>query len=125
MTAADPSGKNNFYSEQTKKIFPPLPNPLVSPRKPARHILNETERRNIRQHGYGVRSFGRSLEENYMKLARHPAERTTVEAIHYRGGEMERTPPSIPHGGVQTPAYLAQPPPPHLFTKGEPAGPTA
>ena len=34
-----------------------------------RHILNETERRNIRQHGYGVRSFRRSLEDTYLKLA--------------------------------------------------------
>src|SRR5258708_36817699 len=101
MTAADPSGKNNFYSEQTKKIFPPLPNPLVSPRKPARHILNETERRNIRQHGYGVRSFGRSLEETYMKLAGHQAEGATVQNIHLRVRELERTPPNIIDGVLE------------------------
>jgi len=41
----------------------------------ARHILNETERLNIRQHGYGVRSFGRSsrnLSQAAGSLA-HPA----------------------------------------------------
>jgi hypothetical protein len=35
--------------------------------------LNETERKNIRQYGYGVRSFSCSLEETYLPLAGHGA----------------------------------------------------
>src|SRR2546430_15249652 len=73
-----------------------------------RHILNETERHNIRQYGYGVRSFGRSLEDTYVKLADHMAKRETVVQIHERVGELESTPPKILDGGPDTLAYLTE-----------------
>ena len=56
-----------------------------------RHILNETERRNIRQHGYGVRSFRRSLEETYLKLAGNMARREVVQGIEQTAAELENT----------------------------------
>ena len=84
IDADDTLWENNVYFEQTIEEFLTLLEPFGYPRQYARHILNETERRNIRQHGYGVRSFGRSLEETYMKLAGHQAERSTVENIHNR-----------------------------------------
>ena len=83
IDADDTLWENNVYFEQTIEEFLTLLEPFGYPREYARHILNETERRNIRQHGYGVRSFGRSLEETYMKLAGHQAERSTVENIHH------------------------------------------
>src|SRR5271169_1762881 len=121
IDADDTLWENNVYFEQTIEEFLTLLEPFGYPREYVRHILNETERRNIRQHGYGVRSFGRSLEDTYMKLAGHRAERATVEMIHRRVDELEHTPPRILDGVVETLDYLAERHRLILFTKGEPA----
>ena len=121
IDADDTLWENNVFFEQTIEEFLTLLEPFGYARDYARHILNETERRNIRQHGYGVRSFGRSLEDTYMKLAGHRAERATVEGIHFRVGELERTPPSILDGVIETLDYLAERHRLILFTKGEAA----
>ncbi len=86
-----------------------------------RRILNETERRNIRQHGYGVRSFLRSLEETYLKLAGNMARREIVKEIEQIGAELENTPPRILDGVPETLAYLSKHHRLILLTKGEPA----
>jgi putative hydrolase of the HAD superfamily len=121
IDADDTLWENNVYFERTIEEFVTLLEPLGYQREYARHILNETERRNIRQHGYGVRSFGRSLEETYIKLAGHRAERATVEAIHHRVDELERTPPNVMDGVLETLGYLAERHRLILFTKGEAA----
>jgi putative hydrolase of the HAD superfamily len=121
IDADDTLWENNVYFEQTIEEFLTLLEPFGYPREYARHILNETERRNIRQHGYGVRSFGRSLEETYMKLAGHQAERHTVENIHHRVAELENTPPNVLDGVVETLDYLAKHHRLIMLTKGEPA----
>jgi putative hydrolase of the HAD superfamily len=121
IDADDTLWENNVFFEQTIEEFLILLEPFGYPREYARHILNETERRNIRQHGYGVRSFGRSLEDTYMKLAGHQAERSTVENIHRRVQELERTPPNIIEGVFETLAYLSNRHRLILFTKGEAA----
>src|SRR5258705_13239085 len=108
IDADDTLWENNIFFEQTIEDFLTLLEPFGYARDYARHILNETERRNIRQHGYGVRSFGRSLEDTYMKLPGHRAEPATVGGNHFRGGEVESTPPSILGGGIQTLGYLPQ-----------------
>src|SRR6201998_4803599 len=100
IEADDPLWKNNVSFERTIEDFLTLLDPFGYPREYARHILNETERRNIRQHGYGVRSFGRSLEETHIKLAGHQAERHTVENIHFRVEQLEKTPPNIMEGVI-------------------------
>src|SRR5258706_3234891 len=102
IDADDTLWENNVFFEQTIEEFLTLLEPFGYARDYARHILNETERRNIRQHGYGVRSFGRSLEDTYMKIAGHPPEPAPVEGIHFRVGERERTPASIPAGLIGT-----------------------
>jgi len=84
-----------------------------------RHILNETERRNIRQHGYGVRSFLRSLEETYLKLSGNMARREIVKEIEEIGAELENTPPRILDGVPETLAYLSKHHRLILLTKGE------
>src|SRR5713226_1398017 len=121
IDADDTLWENNVFFEQTIETFISLVEPFGYARDYARRILNETERRNIRQHGYGVRSFGRSLEETYMKLAGHLARRATVEAIQGRVDDLERTPPHILEGVVETLDYLAERHRLILFTKGEPA----
>jgi len=121
IDADDTLWENNIHFERTIEEFLALLEPFGYERDYSRHILNETERRNIRQHGYGVRSFGRSLEETYMKLAGHRAERETVENIQFRVDELERTPPIVLDGVVETLDYLAERHRLILFTKGQAA----
>ena len=121
IDADDTLWENNVFFEKLIEDFVSLIEPCGYPRAYIRHILNETERRNIRQYGYGVRSFGRSLEETYVKLADHMARREIVVQIHERVGELERTPPKILDGVPETLAYLTQRHRLILFTKGEPA----
>src|SRR6202041_1039769 len=121
IDADDTLWENNVYFEKTIEEFLTLLEPFGYPREYAPHILNETGRKNIRQHGYGVRSFGRSLEETYMKLAEHKAQRETPAQIHDRVVELERTPPKILDGVPETLAYLTERHRLILFTKGEPA----
>ncbi len=121
IDADDTLWENNVFFEKLIEDFISLVEPYGYPRAYIRHILNETERRNIRQYGYGVRSFGRSLEETHVKLADHMAKREMVVQIHERVAELERTPPKILDGVPDTLAYLTQRHRLILFTKGEPA----
>jgi putative hydrolase of the HAD superfamily len=69
IDADDTLWENNVFFEKLIEDFITLVESCGFTRAYVRHILNETERKNIRQYGYGVRSFGRSLEETYLKLA--------------------------------------------------------
>jgi putative hydrolase of the HAD superfamily len=121
VDADDTLWENNVFFEKTVDQFFELVEPFGYARAYARHILNETERRNIRQHGYGVRSFGRSLEETYMKLAGNLAQRGALVKITAMVAELEKTPPRVLEGVPETLAYLAGRHRMILFTKGEPA----
>src|SRR5262244_1493525 len=121
IDADDTLWENNVFFEKSIEEFISQVEPLGFARDYIRRILNETERSNIRQYGYGVRSFGRSLEETYLKLAQHMARRETLAQIHDRVVELERTPPKILDGVPETLAYLTERHRLILFTKGEPA----
>jgi putative hydrolase of the HAD superfamily len=121
VDADDTLWENNVFFEQAIEDYITLLEPLGFGRDYVRKILNETERRNVRQHGYGVHSFGRSLEETYLKLAGHLARREVVEKITVLVRGIETIPPRILDGVPETLAYLA---PRHrliLFTKGQQA----
>lgn len=121
IDADDTLWENNIFFEQTIEAFIDLLEPSGFSRDYIRKILNETERRNIRQHGYGVHSFGRSLEETYLKLAGNMARRDTMAQISSMVSELETTPPKILDGVPETLAYLAGRHRLLLFTKGQPA----
>lgn len=121
IDADDTLWENNVFFEKTIEASISLIEPLGFARDYVRRILNETERRNIRQHGYGVRSFGRSLEETYLKLAGHMARRETVSEIKVMVDDLERVPPRILDGVPDTLAYLAERHRLMLLTKGEAA----
>jgi putative hydrolase of the HAD superfamily len=121
IDADDTLWENNVLFEQVIVGFINQIEPLGYTREYVRHILNETERRNIRQHGYGVQSFRRSLEETYVKLAGSLARREIVEQIGELAGQIEKTPPRILEGVPETLAYLADRHRLILLTKGEPA----
>jgi len=121
IDADDTLWENNVFFEQSIDQFVSRLEPLGYTREYSRHILNETERRNIRQHGYGVRSFRRSLEDTYMKLAGNAAKREMVQWIEQLTAELEKTPPHILDGVPETLAYLAGHHRLILLTKGEAA----
>jgi putative hydrolase of the HAD superfamily len=121
IDADDTLWENNIFFEKTIDDFITRLEHLGYTREYIRHILNETERRNIRQHGYGVRSFRRSLEETYLKLAGNTARRDIVKNIERMALELESTPPHILDGVPETLAYLAKHHRLILLTKGEPA----
>jgi putative hydrolase of the HAD superfamily len=121
IDADDTLWENNVFFEQTIEEFLTLAEPLGYSREYARRILNETERRNIRQHGYGVRSFGKSLEETYMKLAGQMAQRRTVEQIKGLVAGLEKIPPKLMEGVPETLDYLFRKHRLILFTKGQAA----
>ena len=121
IDADDTLWENNIFFEQAIETFIDLLEPLGYTRDYIRYILNETERRNIRQHGYGVRSFRRSLEDTYLKLAGNTARREMVQRIDQMAAYLEGTPPHILDGVPETLAYLADRHRLILLTKGEPA----
>src|SRR5271157_2059942 len=121
IDADDTLWENNVFFEKLIEDFISMVEPSGYSRAYIRHILNETERKNIRQYGYGVRSFGRSLEETYLKLADQMVRRETLAQIHGRLVELERTPPQILDGVPETLAYLTERHRLILFTKGEAA----
>jgi putative hydrolase of the HAD superfamily len=121
IDADDTLWENNIFFEKTIEKFIAQLEHLGYTLEYVRHILNETERRNIRQHGYGVRSFRRSLEETYLKLAGNAARREIVKEIERMALELENTPPQILEGVPETLAYLSKHHRLILLTKGEQA----
>src|SRR5579863_4191971 len=121
IDADDTLWENNIFFEKTIEHFITQLEHLGFTAEYCRHILNETERRNILQHGYGVRSFRRSLEDTYLKLAGGMARKEFVQEIEKMAGELERTPPQILEGVPETLAYLSGRHRLILLTKGEPA----
>src|SRR5579872_7147720 len=108
IDADDTLWENNIFFEKAIDHFITQLEHLGYTRDYIRHILNETEKRNIRQHGYGVRSFKRSLEDTYLKLAGNAARREIVQEIERMAVELEATPPHILEGVPETLAYLAK-----------------
>src|ERR1700716_766627 len=106
IDADDTLWENNVFFEKLIEDFISLVESCGYTRAYIRHILNETERKNIRQFGYGVRCFGRSLEETYLKLTEHMAQRETLAKIHTSVASLEGTPPKILDGVPETLAYL-------------------
>ncbi len=121
VDADDTLWENNRYFEKTIAECIALLEPLGYSPEYVRRILNETERRNIQQHGYGVRSFGRSLEETCLALAGELAGPHLRERIAALLGELESVTPVILEGVPETLAYLAARHRLILVTKGEPA----
>jgi putative hydrolase of the HAD superfamily len=121
IDADDTLWENNVFFEQTIDRFVALLEPLGFSREYVRRILNDTERRNIRQNGYGVRSFGYSLEETYRNLAGQLARPETLARIAELVGELGAVPPKILDGVPETLAYLKSRHRLILLTKGETA----
>ncbi|HLW82142.1 MAG TPA: HAD family hydrolase [Candidatus Acidoferrales bacterium] len=125
IDADDTLWENNIFFEQTISRFLDCLSHLNFAPEYCRHILNETERRNIEQHGYGVRSFRRSLEDTYLKLAGGMARKEVVQEIEKMAIELEGTPPRILDGVPETLSYLSERHRLILLSKGEAAAQAA
>jgi putative hydrolase of the HAD superfamily len=121
IDADDTLWENNVFFEQTIDSYVELLEPLGFSPQYILRILNETEKRTNRQHGYGVRSFRRSLEETYLKLAGNMARKETLREIGACAENLDQIPPRILEGVPDTLAYLAERHRLILCTKGEPA----
>jgi len=121
IDADDTLWENNVFFEEAIGTLLELAGPLGYSHEYARHILNETELHNIRQHGYGVRCFARSLEETYVKLAGNLAQRPAIDEIRRAVVKLEQTPPQMLPGVAETLTYLAGRHRLILFSKGEAA----
>jgi putative hydrolase of the HAD superfamily len=125
IDADDTLWENNIFFEQTISRFLGCLTHLSYTPEYCRHILNETERRNILQHGYGVRSFRRSLEDTYLKLAGGMARKEVVQEIEKMAVELEGTPPHVLDGVPETLSYLSGRHRLILLSKGEAAAQAA
>src|SRR5437588_9934225 len=121
IDADDTLWENNVFFEKLIEDFISVVEPYGYTRAYIRHILNETERKNLRQYGYGVRSFGRSLEETYLKLDDQMASRGIRAQSHRRVIGFERTPPNFLDGVPDTLGRLTERHRVGRCSKGEPA----
>ena len=121
IDADDTLWENQVHFERVIDGFLVIIERLGFPGPYARRILNETERRNIRQFGFGVRSFHTALEETYMKLAGNMARREVVKQIGVLVADLTSSPPTLLEGVAETLTYLAERHRLILCTKGEPA----
>jgi len=121
IDADDTLWENQVHFERVIEGFLLLLEPLGFTPPYVRHILNETEKRNIRQFGFGVKSFHGALEETYLKLAGNLARRELVKQIEGLVSALQATPPTLLDGVVDTLCYLASRHRLILCTKGEAA----
>ncbi len=121
ISADDTLWKNNAFFEDTIERFLNVVEPFGYTRGYARHVLNETERLNIRQHGYGVRSLAQSLLETYSKLAGDLAQEQGLGEVQQLAAGLEQTPPQVLEGVPETLQYLSDRHRLLLFTRGEAA----
>src|SRR5258708_21773366 len=96
IDADDTLWENNVFFEQTIEEFLTLLEPFGYARDYARHILNETERRNIRQHGYGVPRLRPPPGHDLQKLPGHQRPRLAASRILFLVVEPETPPPRHP-----------------------------
>ena len=119
IDADDTLWENNLHFERAIAAFYELVAPLGYPEPLVRRQVDETERQNIRQHGYGARSFLRTLEEVYLSLAGHRPEEARLQEIRRIARALLEEPPRLFEGVAETLAYLQ---PRHrllLFSKGD------
>src|SRR4051812_4717131 len=121
ISADDTLWENNVFFEDTVDRFLNIVEPFGFTRGYARHVLNETERLNIRQHGYSFRSLARSLQETYTKLAGELAQESGRQAVKALVAGVEQTPPRVLDGVPETLKYLSDRHRLILFTRGEAA----
>ena len=118
IDADDTLWENNIYFERAiAKFISFLDHKQHTPEE-VRHILNDVEREDIIQHGYGLHSFSNSLVRTFERLSVEPVTPELHAAIKGFANEIAEHPVEIIAGVSKTLAYLS---PKHhliLMTKG-------
>ena len=120
IDADDTLWENNIYFERAIEEFMDFLDHSKLGRAEVRAVLNEFERANAREHGYGSKVFTRSLEDCYRHLAEREIDEAQLEQVMRFGRRiLEQEMELIPH--VETTlaqlgrSYLLT-----LCTKGDP-----
>src|SRR5215472_7699764 len=120
IDADDTLWENNIYFERAIAAFISFLNHQEYTPAEVREVLNEVERRNIQQHGYGTQSFAHALVTTFEQLSAEPLTPALEETIHGFAHEIAEHPVELIEGVTETLEYLA---PRHhliLVTKGQP-----
>jgi putative hydrolase of the HAD superfamily len=118
LDADDTLWENNIYFERAIAAFISFLNHREYTPAGVREVLNEVERRNIQQHGYGTQSFAHALVATFEQLSAEPLTPALHETIHGFAHEIAEHPVELISGVTETLEYLA---PRHrliLVTKG-------
>jgi putative hydrolase of the HAD superfamily len=110
--------ENNVYFERAIEEFIDFLDHSSLSRAEVRAALDEIERANVASHGYGARSFARSLRDLFERLGerqRHEAELATVVEL---GERILRQPIELIDGVEETLAFLRERHRLLLLTKG-------
>ncbi len=121
IDADDTLWENNVYFERAIADFISFLNHREYTPQQVRAVLNGVERESISKHGYGLRSFARSLVETFERLAVEPLTPALHETIHGFARAIAEQPVEIIAGVSETLAYLSRRHRLILMTKGVPA----
>ena len=111
--------ENNIFFEDAAEAFIDFLDHSSLTRDQVRAALDEVERLNIANHGYGSAAFGRNLQETYRRLAQRHVRSEDLDHLMELARQVVSQPMQLRAGVQETLADLA---PRHdltLFTKGE------
>jgi putative hydrolase of the HAD superfamily len=119
IDADDTLWENNVYFERAIADFISFLNHREMTASEIRGILNEVERECIVSHGYGLRSFTRSLAKTFERLSVEPITPALHETIHGFARTIAEQPVQVLANVRETLAYLGERHHLILVTKGD------
>lgn len=119
IDADDTLWENNIYFERAIADFISFLNHRERSPAEIREILNEVERECVVTHGYGLRSFTRSLAKTFERLSVEPITPALHETIHGFARTIAEQPVQVLTNVRETLAYLGERHHLILVTKGD------
>ena len=111
--------ENNIFFEDAAETFIDFLDHSSLARDQVRAALDEVERLNISNHGYGSVAFGRNLQETYRRLAERAIRPEDLDHLMELARRVVSPPMQLTPGVEETLADLAARHDLTLFTKGE------
>jgi len=111
--------ENNIFFEDAAESFIDFLDHSSLTRDQVRTALDEVERLNIGNHGYGSAAFGKNLQETYRRLAERNVQPDDLEHLMELARQVVSQPMQLRPGVAETLADLASRHDLTLFTKGE------
>jgi putative hydrolase of the HAD superfamily len=111
--------ENNIFFEDAAEAFIDFLDHSNLSRDQVRAALDEVERLNVANHGYGSAAFGRNLQETYRRLAERHVRSEDLDHLMELARQVVSQPMQLRPGVEETLADLAPRLDLTLFTKGE------